>query len=141
VARLLRQDVTDPRVGLVTLTRADVAPDLTSALIFWSALDVDEDPERIERCQAGLESAAHFLRHRAAGRLPFKRMPELRFRYDPSLALGARTLSVLREVARDSDPSDSDPSGREREGPEAPGGRGGRGDRHDPGEGDDGAQT
>lgn len=117
VARLLRQDVTDPRVGLVTLTRVDVAPDLTSALIFWSALDLDEDPERIERCQAGLESAAHFLRHRAAARLPFKRMPELRFRYDPSLALGTRTLSVLREVApAEAPPADVPPTGEDDDG-------------------------
>jgi len=99
LARLLRQEVTDPRVGLVTLTRVDVAPDLSHALIFWSALDVDEAPDRVEERQAGLDSAAQFLRHRAAGKLPMKRMPELRFRYDPSLVLGSRTLSVLREVA------------------------------------------
>ncbi len=131
MARLLRQDVTDPRIGLVTLTRADVAPDLSSALLFWSALDVDEDPERIARCQAGLESAAHFLRHRAAGQLPLKRMPELRFRYDPSLALGSRTLTVLREVAPVPDPSGEGPEGRE--------GRHGREGRGE--EDDDGAQT
>jgi hypothetical protein len=31
--------------------------------------------------------------------LPLRRMPALRFRYDPSLALGSHTLAVLREVA------------------------------------------
>jgi ribosome-binding factor A len=41
LARLLREEVTDPRVGLVTLTRIDVAPDLTQALVLWSALDVE----------------------------------------------------------------------------------------------------
>jgi ribosome-binding factor A len=98
LARLLREDVTDPRVGLVTLTRIDVAPDLTQALVFWSALDVEPGEDRIDEHQAGLESAAPFLRRRIASALPLKRMPELRFRYDPSLALGTRTLSVLREV-------------------------------------------
>ena len=39
LARLLREEVTDPRVGLVTLTRIDVAPDLSHAKVFWSALD------------------------------------------------------------------------------------------------------
>jgi ribosome-binding factor A len=99
LARLLRQEVTDPRVGLVTLTRVDVAPDLSHSLVFWSALDVDEAPDRVAERQAGLDSASQFLRHRVAGKLSLRRMPELRFRYDPSLVLGSRTLSVLREVA------------------------------------------
>ena len=99
VARTLREEITDPRVRLVTLTRVDVAPDLSHALVFWSALDVDDAPDRIDERQAGLDSAAPLLRRRAARELPLKRMPELRFRYDPSLLLGSRTLSVLREVA------------------------------------------
>ena len=58
-------------------------------------------------------------------------MPELRFRYDPSLALGSRTLTVLREVA-----PVPDPSGEGSEGREGRHGREGRGE-----EDDDGAQT
>jgi ribosome-binding factor A len=108
LARLLREDVTDPRVGLVTLTRIDVAPDLTHALVFWSAFDVEPGEPRIAEHQAGLESAATFLRRRIASALPLPRSPELRFRYDPSLVLGTRTLSVLREVASDGGAEDPD---------------------------------
>ena len=98
LSRLLHEEVTDPRVGLVTLTRIDVAPDLSHALVFWSAIDLAPGADRVDEHQAGLDSAAPFLRHRIASALPIKRMPELRFRYDPSLALGTRTLSLLREV-------------------------------------------
>jgi ribosome-binding factor A len=98
LARLLREEVSDPRVGVVTLTRIDVAPDLTHALVFWSALDVAGD--RVAEHQAGLDSAAPFLRRRIASALPWKRSPELRFRYDPSLALGSRTLSVIASFAQ-----------------------------------------
>ena len=102
LARLLREEVTDPRVGLVTLTRIDVAPDLSHALVFWSTLEGDpgddEAEARLAEVQAGLDSAAPFLRRRAAGSLPLRRMPALRFRYDPSLVQGSRTLAVLREV-------------------------------------------
>ena len=38
LARLLREQVTDPRIGLVTLTRVDVAPDFSNARVYWSAL-------------------------------------------------------------------------------------------------------
>ena len=97
LARLLREEVADPRIRLVTLTRLDVAPDLTNALVFWSALDTT-DPAELEACQQGLDSAAAFLRRRAARELTLKRMPEIRFRYDPSLAQGQRTLDLLREL-------------------------------------------
>lgn len=100
VSRLLRAEVTDPRVRLVTLTRADVAPDLSHAVLYYSSLAEDDEDSR-RSLDAGLESCAPFLRRRAARVLPMKRMPELRFRYDPSLALGSRTLALLREISQD----------------------------------------
>ena len=45
-----------------------------------------------------LTSAGSFLRHRLASLLPLPRVPALRFRDDPSLALGSETLALLREL-------------------------------------------
>lgn len=98
IARLLREEVTDPRIGLVTITRVDVAPDLSHALVFWSLLGARGEEPATQECQEGLESAAAFLRRRAARDLPWKRMPEIRFRYDASLAQGQQTLDLLREL-------------------------------------------
>jgi ribosome-binding factor A len=97
VARLLQQEVVDPRVRLVTVTRVDVAPDLSNAIVYYSVMGED-DPDSVKAVDDGLQSAAPFLRRKAAGSLSLRRMPELRFRYDPSLALGSRTLAVLRET-------------------------------------------
>jgi ribosome-binding factor A len=97
LARLLREEVADPRLSLLTLTRVDVAPDLSHALVFWSALDPGGE-RPLEPVEAGLESAAPFLRSRLAASLSLRRTPELRFRHDASLALGSRTLAVLREI-------------------------------------------
>jgi ribosome-binding factor A len=109
LAKLLREEVTDPRIGLVTITHVDVAPDLRSARVLWSRLVVEaapEDgslPEADPAVAAGLASAAGFLRRRLAERLTIKRVPELRFVYDPSLSVGTRTLGLLREVSHGSD--------------------------------------
>ena len=100
LARVLREEATDPRIGLVTITRVDVAPDLSHALVLWSVL-ASHDPAAVARVEAGLESAAPFLRRCLAQALPLRRMPELRFRFDPSLALGSQTLRVLREIEED----------------------------------------
>ena len=78
VARLLRSEVQDPRLRLVTLTRVDVAPDLSHALCFWSVLEDDE--ERLAQVQAGLDRAASFLRARVASELPLRSSGERRRR-------------------------------------------------------------
>lgn len=97
LARLLRAEISDPRIGLVTLTRVDVAPDLRNAFVFWSRLDHPGESGLAETA-AGLESAASFARRRLAQLLPLKRVPALEFRYDPSLQLGDRTLATLRNL-------------------------------------------
>jgi ribosome-binding factor A len=94
--------VSDPRIGLVTLTRVDLAPDFGNANVFWSALPAKGDPDDLaERTQQGLTRAASFLRRRLAEELPLRRVPELRFRHDPSLALGSEILGLLKEIRDD----------------------------------------
>jgi len=96
VAQALRREVSDPRVRLVTITKVDVAPDFSQALVFWSTLDAKGDVEEIQR---GLEAAASYLRNRLAQKSPLKRMPRLDFRHDATLAEGDATLALLREIA------------------------------------------
>lgn len=100
LATLLLREVTDPRIQFVTLLRVDVAPDLSSALVFWSMLETPDGPSR-EVVQAGLESAASFLRRRLAQEIDLRRMPALLFRYDPSLAKGDAMLSLLKNLRND----------------------------------------
>ena len=98
IARLLREEAADPRIGLVTLTRVDVAPDLSHALVFWSALGAEQEGRR-ESAAEGLERAASFLRRRVAEELPLKRVPQLRFRFDPSLVQGSEMIALLRSLS------------------------------------------
>jgi len=110
IAKALRQEVTDPRIQLVTLTRVDVAPDFSNAIVYWSSMAserVGDAPGQISAERAaeiaaigeGLESAAGFLRSTIARKLPnLRRTPALRFRHDASLELGSRTLEVLRTL-------------------------------------------
>jgi ribosome-binding factor A len=100
ISRVLRQQVADPRVALVTVLRVDVSPDLRNALVFWSRIETPEGPS-LEEIAAGLDSAAPFVRRQLAHALPLKRMPELRFRHDPGIELGDRALSLLRELRDD----------------------------------------
>ena len=98
IARVLREDVSDPRIGMVTLTRLDCAPDLSNALVYWSSVEAHSE-DALAEVGDGLASAASFVRGRIAGVLPLRRVPRLEFRYDPTLEQGDRMLSLLGEIA------------------------------------------
>lgn len=97
IARVIHEEVTDPRIGLVTLIRVDVSPDLGQATVFWSRIETQGAPS-LETVQAGLSSAAPFVRRRLAEVMPLRRMPALRFRHDSSLERGDRALEILRSL-------------------------------------------
>ena len=98
IARALREDISDPRIGQVTLTRVDVAPDMSHAVVFFSGLEA-RDEDAVATLAAGLESASGRLRTLIAKRLVARKMPELRFRHDPSLELGGETLRLLEQLS------------------------------------------
>ncbi len=106
LSRLVRDELSDPRVCLLTLTRVEVARDLSTASVFWSPLGTGRE-DGLEEISAGLASAAGFLRKRLAEELSLRRTPELRFRHDRSIELGAEMLGLLRtlEERREADES------------------------------------
>lgn len=116
IARVLTVEATDPRIRLVTLTRVDVAPDLSRAVVFWSTIETG-NAESVEQVGAGLRSAASFVRSRLAQVLPLRRIPELHFRFDPSLVRGDEMLALLKRLSSDRAKAEStteqDPGGRE----------------------------
>ena len=97
VVRILRDQVNDPRIAALTLTRVEDSPDLSSAKVFWSVLDVNAD-SRIEVVAEGLESASAFVRRQLAQSLSLRRTPDLSFCHDPSIARGAETLALLKSL-------------------------------------------
>ena len=101
VQRLLRSEISsimqrklkDPRVGMVTITHADVSPDLKNARVYVSVLREDKS-----EALAGLTSAAGFIRSELMKVLHLRPMPVLEFALDESLELGARTLDLLDQI-------------------------------------------
>jgi ribosome-binding factor A len=102
ISDLVQRELKDPRIGgLVSITEVDIAPDLSHAKVFVSVLGSDE--ERRSTMQA-LEAASHFLQRELRRRLTIRRMPELQFVRDDSLAHGAKILDLI-EQTRESDTS------------------------------------
>ncbi len=107
LAELLVREVHDPGIGFVTLTRVQVAPDLSSARVLYTALGDDAARTRSARA---LERAAPFLRRQLGARLRLKRIPELRFFQDDSIAGQDRIEQLLNEIHASEPPHDDDVS-------------------------------
>jgi ribosome-binding factor A len=95
VSLLLRDEVRDPRVGIVTITAVEASPELDHAKIYFTLLG---DEEEKEAALAGLRSASSFLRRELGRRLHMRRIPELHFAIDRVLEQAGRIEDLLRQV-------------------------------------------
>jgi len=91
---LLRREVRDPHVGMVTLTSVDVAPDLSHAKVFFTLLD----REKQEQTTKALQRASGFLRSQLSHRMNMFSTPALRFLYDESVERGDRLSRLIDSV-------------------------------------------
>ncbi len=95
VSQILATEVSDPGVGLVTVSRVKVTPDLSLARVYWTILGNDEDRKKTTKA---LQRAASFVRRVLAGRVTLRRVPEVVFQYDEGLAAHQRVEEILHEL-------------------------------------------
>jgi ribosome-binding factor A len=94
LSELIRLEVRDPRVGMLTITSVDVSPDLSHAKVFITLLQ----KERLEDTLQGLRRASGYLRSQLAKRMKLYTTPELRFVYDESVERGDRLSRLIDSV-------------------------------------------
>lgn len=105
ISGLLRTQVRDPRVGLVTVTNVEVAADLGSARV---RVRVSGTEAERQESLAGLQAAAPFLRRSLGRMLSIRHVPELRFMEDHSLEHALRIEQILSEVLPEGDAEDAE---------------------------------
>src|SRR5687768_2501369 len=94
VSDILRTEVRDPRVGVVTVTGARVAPDLSFARIYVRPLGGGTEEDLFE----GLAKATPYIRRELGKRLSVRHVPELRFEADRALEHALHIEKLLSEV-------------------------------------------
>lgn len=92
---LLRAELKDPRVGMITLTGVEVSPDLAHAKVFFTTLG---DAEALAQTETGLKRAAGFLRAELGHRLKLRVTPEIRFVHDASVERGVRLSKLIDDA-------------------------------------------
>lgn len=82
--------------AIISITQADIAPDLKSAKIYVSIFDPDEDKK--ENSFRIIKENAGFIRHELAQVMHVRTVPELRFMVDGSMEYGSKIDKILNDL-------------------------------------------
>lgn len=99
LSEIIRLDLNDPRIGMITLSAVEISADFAVAKIFYTHMGGAEDREN---AKAGLLRAAGFLRTALGKRLRIHNTPELRFFYDDSIERGVKLSQLIDRAVADS---------------------------------------
>jgi ribosome-binding factor A len=97
IETILEGELGDPRIGLVNISRVELANDSRSARVF---VVVEGDDDEAERTMEGLSAAVGYIRREITDRLHLRRAPELVFILDRSEKYQARVDELLKRTRR-----------------------------------------
>ena len=108
LSQILSQQVHDPGIGFLTLSRVKVTPDLQLARVLYTVIG---DEKQRKETQKALDRAIPFMRRQIASRMRLRRVPELQFFYDQSVEHQDRIEQILIDLKREreANPVDTDP--------------------------------
>ena len=105
ISSIVQKDLSDPRIGFVTITHVELANDFKSAQVSFSAISgsgEDETEGRIRLYEEVLNHSAGTVQMIIAKSLKLRYTPKITFAYDDGLKKSMEISSLIRE-ARSSD--------------------------------------
>jgi ribosome-binding factor A len=97
LTEIIRTEVKDPNVDFVTLTALKLTNDLSFLTIYYTNLDENKKPS----VHKALERSKPFIRTMLGKKVRMRKLPQLIFKYDDSLAYGNKIEQGLKEVLKD----------------------------------------
>ena len=101
ISTIIHDELKDPRLGFVTITKAEITPDLRYAKIYYSVLGKEEDYQKTKNA---LDSALGFIRRLVAQRIRLRFAPEIIFREDRSIEYSIRIQETLDQIKELNEP-------------------------------------
>jgi ribosome-binding factor A len=95
LSEIIRSEMKDPRVGMITITDVEVTPDYEHAKVFFTRLGDVADNQSVTHA---LEHASGFLRSELAHRMRLRIVPQVHFEYDESVERGVRLSRLIDEA-------------------------------------------
>ena len=97
VSCILHDEIKDPRLGFVTITKVELTPNYRYAKVFFSVLGQEQD---YRKTQEALDSALGFIRRLIAQRIRLRFAPEISFKQDKSSEYSFRIQEILEEIKK-----------------------------------------
>ena len=87
ISSIISEEVKNPKIGFVTITGAKVTSDLSYAKIYFTTL--------------GADKASGFIKIKLSKRIDIRKMPEIEFIYDDSIAYGEKIEKIIEDINND----------------------------------------
>ncbi len=100
LSQIIAQQLHDPGIGFLTLTRVKVTSDLQLARVLYTVMG--DEKQRKETAKA-LERAIPYLRRQVGSRIRLRRVPELQFFYDEAIQHQDRIEQILLDLKKERD--------------------------------------
>lgn len=97
ISNIIHNELNDPRLGFITITRVELTQDLRYAKVFFSVLGKDQDYERTKKA---LDSALGFIRRLIAQRIRLRFTPEIAFKEDRSAEYTLKVQEMLDQIKK-----------------------------------------
>lgn len=95
VSLIIHDELKDPRIGFVTITRVELSQDLRNAKIYYSVLGKEESHKKTKMA---LDSALGFIRSLVAQRINMRFATELMFCEDRSTEYSVHIEEIINEI-------------------------------------------
>jgi ribosome-binding factor A len=97
ISSILLQEINDPRIQFVSITRVEVSADLQHAKVYVSILGSDQKREEVFE---GLKSARGYIQKKLGKKIRLRYMPEITFKMDTSIDHGIHIFELLQEMKK-----------------------------------------
>ncbi len=105
ISSILLQEINDPRIQLVSITRVKVTADLRHAKIYVSIIGSEEKKKDTFK---GLQSARGFIQRKLGERIRLRYTPEISFTLDTIIDEGIHIQELLNKIKKDANSSDDE---------------------------------
>lgn len=95
ISSIVHDEIKDPRLGFVTITRVELTSDLRFAKVFFSVLG---SPDDYAKTKQALDSSLGFIRRLVSQRIRLRFVPEISFRQDHSSEYSTKIEKILNEI-------------------------------------------
>ncbi|HOW02606.1 MAG: 30S ribosome-binding factor RbfA [Caldisericia bacterium] len=103
ISDIFLKEISDPRIGFITVSSCELSSDLKHAKIFVS---IYGDEKEKEKGMKGVKSATKYIQELLSKRIRVKNIPLIEFVLDESIEKGIKLTKLIEEIEKNEPETD-----------------------------------